>query len=237
MSNMRLVIALFLISTLALPGSIIACAAAQEEQKDLDYEQGVGLLEVFKTTSTDEIPRLEPVLKVPWMHPLTCKAPERGENIWQIRSECQDAFLVPECAYDLGARPGSKYSFPYVAQITFDYETKEPGRYTFIVWHDRNTFTLTIGDFLIANLSPDQPTGRGTCEFKKGFYHAVLWLVSDIYSGDSKNDPYFDVTVITPNASVAAPVTRDMLFVHPNNLPRPWRTKGHRHTDTTPATK
>ncbi len=226
----QLVIALFSVFSLVLPVFVVSPVAAREEQKDSDYEPGVGLLEVFKTDSPDMISRLDPVLKVPWMHELACKPPDSGNNIWQIRDGYQDAFLVPECAYGLGARPGSKYSFPYVAQITFYYEAKEPGRSTFTVWHGRNDFTLTVGDFLIANLSPDQPTTRGICELKKGLNRVVLWLVSNIYSGDSKNDPYFEVKVLTPNSSVAVPVTRDMMFVKPGNLPRPWRGQGHHRT-------
>ncbi len=204
-----------------------SCVAAEEGQKGPHYAPGVGLLEVFKTESSDMISHMEPVLKVPWMHDLACKPPDSGDNIWQVRNGYPDAFLVPECAPGLGARPGSEYSFPYVAQITFYYEAKEPGRYTFTAWHGQNNFTLTIGDFLIANLSPDQPTAQGACELKQGLHRAVLWLVSNIYSGDSKNDPYFEVKVITPNASAAAPVKRDMMFVKTNELPGPWRGAGH----------
>ena len=205
----------------------VSCATAEEEQAGPYYAQGAALLEVFKTGSPDTIPHLEPVLTVPWMHELACKPPKSGDNIWQVRSGYSDAFLVPECAPGLGARPGSEYSFPYVAQITFYYEVKESGKYTFTVWHGRNDFMLTIGDFLIANLSPDQPTAQGMCELKQGLHRAVLWLISNIYSGDSKHDPYFEVKVLTPKASAAVPVARDTMFVKAGDLPGPWRGTGH----------
>jgi hypothetical protein len=212
-----LVIALFLVFTLALPAFA-----------DSDYQQGMGLLEVFKTDSPDMIPHLEPALKVPWMHGLACKPPDSGDNIWLIRNGYQDTFLVPECAYSLGARPGSEYSLPYVAQITFSFEAKEPGKYTFTVWHGRNDFVLTAGDFLVANISPGQPNANGICEFKKGLQPAVIWLTSNMYSGgNSKNDPYFEVKVLAPNSPAAVPVARDMLFVKSMSLPGPWRTGGH----------
>lgn len=197
--------------------------AAEEQQAPPLYAPGVGLLEVYKTESPDMIPHMEPALKVPWMHDLVCKAPDKGDNIWQIRSGYQDAFLVPECAPGLGATPGSEYSLPYVAQITFYYEAKEPGNYIFSVWHGQNSLTLTIGDFLIANLSPQQPSAQGMCEFKQGFYRAVLWLVSDIYSGNLKKDPYFEVKVTAPNAPAAVIVSRSMIFVKADELPGPWR--------------
>jgi len=219
----QLAVALFLVFTPALP--VFA---------DSDYQQGMGMLEVFKTDSPDMISHLEPVLNVPWMHELACKPPDSGDNIWQIRSGYQDAFLVPECAPGLGARPGSEYSLPYVAQITFYFEAKEPGKYTFTVWHGRNDFMLVIGDFLVANISSGQPAARGICELKKGLHPVVLWLTSNMYSGDSKNDPYFEVKVLAPNTSVAVSVTRDMLFIKPASLPRPWRNDGHHHTGPDP---
>lgn len=209
----KIKIVLLLVFTLVLP----AFGAPTPE-----YNPGAGLLEVFKADSPDMIPRLDPVLKVPWMHNLACKPPESGENIWLVRSGYPDAFVVPECAYNLGARPGTKYSFPYVAQITFYYEAKAPGEYTFTTWHGHNNFTLTIGDFLVANLPPGQAVMHGSCKLEKGLYRAVLWLVSDIYSGDLKNDPYFEVLVLAPNTKTAVPVTRDMLFVKSDDLPRPW---------------
>ncbi|MCX5716195.1 MAG: hypothetical protein NTV07_04970 [Candidatus Omnitrophica bacterium] len=219
---MKFLIAVIIIGILAGP------AISQEVQEGDEYEPGMGLLEIFKAGSPDKIPDISSVLTVPWMHELACKAPESGTNIWLVREGYPDAFLVPECAYGFGARPGSEYSFPYTAQITFYYYAREPGKYTFTVWHGRNNFTLSVGDFLIANLSPDRPSAQGICEFKKGFYRAVLWLVSNIYSGESKNDPYFEVKVLVPSASAAVPLTRNALFMKPSDLPGPWGHRGHR---------
>jgi hypothetical protein len=198
-------------------------AAAEKEQKGPIYIPGMGLLEIFKTDSPDEIAHMETVLRVPWMHELACKPPESGSNIWLVREGYPDAFLVPECAPGLGAKPGSEYSFPYVAQITFYYKTKEAGAYTFSVWHGRNTLTLTVGDFLVTNLSSDEPEARGICELKEGFNYVVLWLISNIAGGDSKNDPYFEIRVSPPGAKEAAVISRDMMFLKPTNIPRPWR--------------
>lgn len=200
-------------------------ASAAEEKKVPLYAPGVGLIEIFKTDSPDDITRMEPVLRVPWMHDLACKPPATGENIWLVRNDFSDAFLVPEVAPGLGATPGTEYSFPYVAQITFYYDAGEAGNYTFSVWHGRNAFTLTIGDFLIANLSPDQPTGQAMCELTQGFHRAVLWLVSNIYPGDLRHDPYFEVMVLAPKATAPVIVQREAMSVEASDLPRPWRGK------------
>ena len=223
------IIAFFLVFAAAFSIFSGSSAAARDEQNGPDYQQGLGLLEVFKTDSPDMIPRLDPVLKVPWMHELVCKPPNTGTNIWLIRDGYKDAFLVPECAHELGARPGDKYSYPYVAQITFYYEAKESGKYTFTIWHGHNAFTLTVGDSLMANLSWEESNTRGVCELKKGFQRVILWLVSDMSGAESKNDPYFEVQVILPNTLAAVPVTREMMFVKPSALPRPWGNPG-RHS-------
>lgn len=199
----------------ALPVSGVSHAAAGHapaEKKPPRYTPGMGLLEVFKTDSLDDIQYKRPSLVVPWMHPLACKPPASGSNIWQVREEYPDAFLVPECAYGLGARPGSEYSFPYIARITFHYEAQKPGIYMFTVWHGHNDFKFTVGDFLIANLPAAEPSGQGSCELKQGLYSCVLLITSNIYSGTAKNDPYFEVKARIPGAPDAAAVTRGMLF-------------------------
>ena len=201
----------------------VSVSAGKEQEKSPDketgaqnkviYEGGVALLEVFKADSIDQIPHLQPVITVPWMHDFACMAPAAGTNIWLVRDGYKDAFLVPELAYGLGARPGEEYSYPYVAQITFYYEAKESAKYTFSVWHGRNACVLTVGDFLITDLSPDEPTAKGACQLEKGFHRVVFWLISNINSGTAGNDPYFQVKVFPPGASEPIPVTRDMMFM------------------------
>jgi hypothetical protein len=63
------------------------------------------------------------------------------------------------------------------------------------------------------------------CELAEGFHHAVLWLISDIYPGEVKHDPYFEVKVLAPKTSIATVVAREMMFVKAEDMPRPWRNK------------
>lgn len=188
-----------------------ASSAAADSHND--YQSGSAVLRVFKADSADAVSDQEPVFKMRWTRDLACVPPDSGGNIWLVAPDCPDAFLAPERAYGLGVRPGGVYSFPYVARFSFYYEAKAPGRHTFEVWHGHNTVKLIVADSLIADMQPDESQRKGICVLEKGFFPAELWIISNIYGGAAKNDPYFRVDVSAPGAAAAVPVTRGMLFV------------------------
>ncbi|MEI8176504.1 MAG: hypothetical protein WCG78_06515 [Candidatus Omnitrophota bacterium] len=192
----------------------------EKKRREDVYEPGGALLEVFKADSIDGIADLEPVITMAWLRSFACRSPETGANFWQLRKESPDAFLAPERVYALEeVKPGAEYTFPYVARLSFYLEVKDPGVYVFTLWHGRNTCEMIVADTLVAELAPERKSAEGRCTLVKGFQRVVFLLVSDIYSGPTKKDPYFQVLVRAPNAAGPVPVTRQMMFSKAGSMP------------------
>lgn len=225
---------LFLVFTLALLIFTVSSTPAQEEQKALPdkkaeeqseaiYEPGAALLEIFKADSIDKVSDLVPVIRTLWKRDLACtwlaRSWEQRENPWRISDNYRGAFLFPERARELGATPGFEYQAPYVARFSFYYEAKESGKYGFNIWHGRNTCRLVIGGSVVAEDSPKSSTTQGVCKLEKGFHRVEFWLISNIDSND-RNDPYFEIKVLSPDAFDAELITKDKLLMKSADSPK-----------------
>ena len=223
---------LFLISALALQVFIISSASAQEEKKDSSdkkvaeqveniYEPGAALLEIFKTDSIDKVSDLVPVIRMLWKRNLACvysgSWANQRENPWFVESGAMPpfsvAFLVPERYADIGLKN------PYIARFSFYYEAKQSGKYGFNVQHSRNACMLTIGESTIVTAPcprgdfDNGTTEQGVCKLEKGFHRVEFWLISSLDA--VRNNPYFAITVLTPDGFDAVPITKDMLLMKP----------------------
>ena len=197
-------------------------AEKTEKQDKIIYEPGAALLEIFKAESLDNIPDL-PVIRTLWKRDLTCWGDRQDrENPWRINKSYFGAFLIPERAFELGAKPGYEFSAPYVAQFSFYYEAKESGKYSFTIMHSNNICELKIGDISVVNAQIGQPAAQGICKLEKGFHRVEFYLMSNIYDSGSwmaGADSYFTVKVLSPNAFDAVPITKDMLLMKPAKIP------------------
>jgi hypothetical protein len=215
--------ALFLVLALALLVFNMWPALAQEEQGETIYEPGAALLEIFKTDSIDKVSDLVPVIRTLWKRDLACiwsgELWEQGENPWNV-SRDYGTFLVPERYAEIGLLN------PYIARFSFYYEAKQSGKYGFNIWHGRNACRLIVESSIIAEDSsiPDdssnyQSTTQGVCKLEKGFHRVEFWLISRLNA--YRNNPYFAITVLTPDGFDAVPITKDMLLMKPAKSPKP----------------
>lgn len=187
-------------------------AEKAEKQDKIIYEPGAALLEIFKAESLDNIPDL-PVIRTLWKRDLSCWSdPYDRESPWRINKSYNDAFLIPERAYELGAKPGYEFTAPYVARFSFYYEAKESGKYSFTIMHSNNICELRIGSISVVEAHIGQPAAQGICKLEKGFHRVEFYLVSNIYTGRGFN-PYFTVKVLTPNAFDAQLITKDIMLM------------------------
>jgi len=184
------------------------------EQGESTYKPGAALLEIFKTDSIDKVSDLVPVIKTFWKQNLACTwsgDPWDRENPWLVHKNYGDVFLLPERAREIGATPGYVYTAPYIARFSFYYEAKQSGKYGFNIIHGKNACKITIGGVDIIKAQTIDSATQGVCNLEKGFHRIEFWLVSNIHAG--KGSPYFTVTVFTPDASDAVPITKDMLLM------------------------
>jgi len=191
------------------------------EDVEVKYDPGVALLEIFKTDSIDKVSDLVPVIRTLWKHDFACVCSSRTpwdkkENPWYVTStiipDCVCTFLVPERYAEIGLNN------PYVARFSFYYEAKQSGKYGFNIWHRGNVCRLVIGNSIILQDSPPsnevwnrQSTKQGVCNLEKGFHRVEFWLVSSLDA--FRNDAYFVIKVLTPDAFDALLITKDMMLL------------------------
>jgi hypothetical protein len=223
--------ALFLVLALALLVFNTWSALAQGEQAETVYEPGAALLEIFKTDSIDKVSDLVPVIRTLWKRDLICtysgRQWDKRENPWFVShtfSTFVYTFLVPERYGEIGL------DNPYIARFSFYYEAKQSGKYGFNIWHGQNACMLTIGGYTIVTaLGPKRnfdsgTTEQGVCKLEKGFHRVEFWLISSLDA--YRNNPYFGITVLTPDGFDAVPITKDMLLMKsaktPSSQPYGW---------------
>jgi hypothetical protein len=184
------------------------------EENTTAYERGAALLEIFTADpKTNAIPDL-PVIRATWKRDMAYSG----------------AFLVPERIQDVGGEANALHNprLPYVAKFSFYYHAEQQGKYGFTVM--RNGFSeckLTVGGALIAHSGkPQQSSEPRTiqveCTLKKGVHKIELSLASSaagegtLDSAHSDGPPSFQVKVLTPQASDAVQLTRDMMLLKKN---------------------
>ncbi|MEJ2703706.1 MAG: hypothetical protein P8Z79_14815 [Sedimentisphaerales bacterium] len=181
------------------------------EEDRTAYERGAALLEIFRTDpKTNATPEL-PVIRTTWKRDMIYSGP----------------FIVPERVQDVGGAADALRTprLPYVAKFSFYYQAEQQGQYGFtIIRSGYSECKLTVGGALIAHSGkPQQSSEPRTiqvgCILKKGLHKIQLSLASSAAGEGARNSASsggpdsFQVKVLTPQASDAVQLTKDMMLL------------------------